>query len=117
MILFKGDSSLQGVNNNIVQQIDIMPTVLDLINYPKPFFSFGKSMFSEEQWAISKLQENYYFITPQGIIKNKEENYQKYSNWELNKKTIIKEKYINKLKAIKQDYNHRIRQNKMHYEN
>ncbi len=117
MIIFKGDSSLQGVNNNIVQQIDIMPTVLDLINYPKPFFSFGKSMFSEEQWAISKLQENYYFITPQGIIKNKEENYQKYSNWELNKKTIIKEKYVKQLKAIKQDYNHRIGKNKIHYEN
>ena len=25
MIIFKGDSSLQGINKNIVQQIDIMP--------------------------------------------------------------------------------------------
>ncbi|MBP7184793.1 MAG: sulfatase-like hydrolase/transferase [Saprospiraceae bacterium] len=31
--------------NEIVQQIDLLPTVLDIVGYPKPYFSFGKSIF------------------------------------------------------------------------
>jgi len=33
-----------GINSKTVNQIDIMPTVLDIVNYPYPFFSLGTSM-------------------------------------------------------------------------
>jgi len=39
------NTKLKGRNNDVVGQIDIMPTVLDLIGYKTPFFGFGKSMF------------------------------------------------------------------------
>lgn len=45
IIYFKPDGSLKGRNNNVTQQIDIMPSVLDQLHYPKPYFAFGKSVF------------------------------------------------------------------------
>ncbi len=44
VILFHpSDSLLTGRQQQIVQQIDVMPTVLDLLGYEKPYFSFGVS--------------------------------------------------------------------------
>jgi len=117
MVIFKGDSSLQGINTNVVQQIDVMPTVLEMMQYNKAYFAFGKSMLGQQQWAISKLQNHYHFITPNGIIKNKEEEYPAYSNWELSKATVTNKEDLSLLKAIKQDYNWRMINNKICYEN
>lgn len=116
LLIYKGDGSLSGEQNNIVQQIDIMPTILEYINYNKPYFAFGKSMFSES-WAISFLQNRYRLITDSSILVNKSEEYQSYSDW--NNKELLENnaKSINLLKAIKQDYNYRMVNNKLQYEN
>ncbi len=116
LVLFKGDGSLVGENNTIVQQIDIMPTILNEINYSKPYLAFGKSLFSGKSWAISKLYNNYRFITPEGIINNKLEDYPTFSNWSLKEKTAKNNKNIELLKAIKQDYNFRMKTNNLVYE-
>ena len=43
-----------------VQQIDIMPTILDYLNYDKPFYAFGKSMLKEsKQPSLFFLDANY----------------------------------------------------------
>lgn len=40
------DSTMKGVDRNkLVQQIDIMPSVLGYLHYDKPYFSFGKNVF------------------------------------------------------------------------
>ena len=117
LILFKGDGSLVGENNTIVQQIDIMPTVLDLLNYNKGFFAFGKSMLSEESWAINFLQNEYRLITDSSIISNKKENYSSFSDWNTSKKNELKHDDKQLLKAIKQDYNNRMLNNKLLDEN
>jgi arylsulfatase A-like enzyme len=50
------DSFFRGSNDAIVSQVDIMPTVLDLIGYQKPFYSFGTSVFNKhEQFSVSEL--------------------------------------------------------------
>ena len=117
LVLFKSDGSLLGENNTIVQQIDIMPTILNEIGYSKPYLSFGKSMFSEENWAISKLYNNYRFITTEGIINNKLEEYPTFTSWGLKEETHQNTKNIKLLKAIKQDYNFRMKTNNLVYEN
>ena len=117
LLFFKGDGSLKGINKNIVQQIDILPTILEQIHYEKPYFSFGKSMLSKESWAINKLNNNYYFITNKEIINNKLEEYPAFSNWGLDNITNVDQNNITKLKAIKQDYNYRMINNKIQYEN
>lgn len=49
------DSLLIGRKSQIIQQLDIMPTVLDLLGHDKPFFSFGVNALDElaEHTAIA----------------------------------------------------------------
>ncbi len=43
-----GDSTVRGVDSTtLVQQIDIMPSVLGYLNYDKPYFAFGKNIFKK----------------------------------------------------------------------
>ncbi|MGY8923943.1 MAG: hypothetical protein ACKVJR_09445, partial [Flavobacteriales bacterium] len=81
------------------------------------YLSFGKSMFSGKSWAISKLYNNYRFITPEGIINNKLEEYPTFTSWSLKEETHQNTKNIELLKAIKQDYNFRMKINNLVYEN
>ena len=74
-------------------------------------------MFSKRNWAISKLQNSYLMITKNGIIENKNEKYLTYQNWQLNQDTMQNENDIQLLKAIKQDYNSRMNNNNIYYEN
>ena len=117
LIIFSGDSSLQGINNNIVQHIDIMPTILELINYPEPFFAFGKSMFNKQNWAINFLNNRYHLITDSSIIINKEDRYHSFTDWSTSKNNKLKLKDRKLLKAIKQEYNSRMLNNILLYEN
>ncbi len=117
LIVFKGDSSLVGTNNTIVQQIDIMPTVLDLINYNKAYFSFGKSVFSEESWAIHNISGKYRLITENGILINKQEKYLMYKDHNLTEEADIDSSDIKLLQAIKQTYSSRMLYNNLIYEN
>lgn len=41
-----GDPAFKGSEQRVVQQLDIMPTVLSYLNYNKPYFSFGKNMLA-----------------------------------------------------------------------
>ncbi len=117
IIYFMGDSSLISSNKTVTQQIDIMPTTLDLLNYNKDYFSFGKSIFSEKNWAISYLNNEYLFITDSSYIFNKKEKYNSFSDANKKEKIKIKKEELNLLKAIKQNYNNRMINNKMTNEN
>jgi len=58
------DVHLKGTNNQTFQQINILPTVMDYIHYPAPFFAFGKSGFdtlSKPFW-YSIIDNNAHFI-------------------------------------------------------
>ena len=94
-----------------------MPTILNEIGYSKPYLAFGKSMFGGGDWAISKLYNNYRFITTEGIINNTLENYPTFKNWSLTEKDTSNMINIELLKAIKQDYSFRMRKNHLVYEN
>jgi phosphoglycerol transferase MdoB-like AlkP superfamily enzyme len=48
IVFHPGYPDFKGINNSIINQIDIMPTVLDLLEYPKPYFSLGKSLYSNK---------------------------------------------------------------------
>jgi phosphoglycerol transferase MdoB-like AlkP superfamily enzyme len=48
IILYKPNSNLIGVNNDLAQQIDIYPTILDMIGYQKPFRSWGRSLVDKK---------------------------------------------------------------------
>ena len=49
ILFYKPNSDLVGVDMNLAQQIDIYPTVLDLIGYKKPFRSWGNSLVDKDK--------------------------------------------------------------------
>lgn len=51
ILIFKPDESVKGVNKEWAQQIDIYPTLLDMIGYPKPFRSWGISLLGDKTQA------------------------------------------------------------------
>lgn len=46
---YKPNSNLKGIDTRIANQIDILPSVLELMNYPGEFFSLGRNLFNEEK--------------------------------------------------------------------
>lgn len=47
VLFFAPDGSLAGHEVSIVQQIDIMPSVLGYLGYEKPYVAFGRNVFDE----------------------------------------------------------------------
>ncbi|MCP4443296.1 MAG: sulfatase-like hydrolase/transferase [Aureispira sp.] len=65
------DSSLKGVREDIMQQIDIIPTTLDYLNYPHDFKTFGISQFDESikrKYAYARHEEVYQIINDSLIL-------------------------------------------------
>ncbi len=60
-----GDSLLTGHKDRVTQQIDIMPSILDYLHYPKPFFSMGQSVFEQtnSHFAVTYLNNLYEMTT------------------------------------------------------
>ena len=48
ILIYKPNSDLKGVNTDFAQQIDIYPTILDMIGYQKPFRSWGRSLLGDK---------------------------------------------------------------------
>ena len=48
IIIYKPNSKYVGIDNDLAQQIDIYPTILDMIGYRKPFRSWGRSLFDKK---------------------------------------------------------------------
>lgn len=109
-------------NKSYMQQIDILPTALSLINYPKPIVSFGQNQLSDkEKHYVLYLNDEYIlrigdylsryrigseielFYLPKDI--NAKENI-------AGKKPDIANKHSNITKAIIQEYNTRMIENK-----
>jgi len=65
-----GDSSIKGRSGIITEQVDIMPSILDYLNYSKPFISFGKSVFDSlsTHYAVQYINGNYQLISGDHIL-------------------------------------------------
>lgn len=66
IILFDPSGSLQtGMRDCIAQQIDIMPTVLDIVGYKRKHVAFGINLMSEvdkDTWAVNYLNGIYQYV-------------------------------------------------------
>ncbi len=55
--------------DDIVQQIDVMPTVLGLLGNREPYFAFGRDVLNEPdrpQWAVS-YDAGFRALTSEGV--------------------------------------------------
>ncbi|MGI8892827.1 MAG: LTA synthase family protein, partial [Bacteroidia bacterium] len=126
IIFYKKNSELKGKIDKPVQQIDIMPTVLDYLNYDLEFYSMGKSFFANDKNYVFNYINNVYQINDeQYILQFSDEDVislHDYINDPLLQQNLIgkvPDKQIlleNTLKAIIQTYNRQMKSNKINKE-
>jgi arylsulfatase A-like enzyme len=71
IIFFDPNGKLTGKSNEVAQQIDIMPSILDLVGSKHNYFSFGFSLFDQSapRFAISHKNGIYQLITKDFVCK------------------------------------------------
>ena len=64
-IIIYAPSASGGIQDKIAQQIDILPTVLGLLGYPKKYLGFGIDVLNtpaEDTWAVNYLNGIYQYV-------------------------------------------------------
>lgn len=59
------------LQDKIAQQIDILPTVMGMLHYDKPYFAFGIDLLStpaEETWAVNCLNGIYQYVKHEHVL-------------------------------------------------
>jgi phosphoglycerol transferase MdoB-like AlkP superfamily enzyme len=111
------------IEERTVQQIDILPTILDYLNYNKPYYALGKSMLQDnKQPAIfyaspyfCLVQDSFIYVLNDFKIIEKY-NFKKDSLQKNNLPTTTKDsEIINFSKAYIQNYTNDVIENKMTY--
>ncbi len=116
--------------NSTVQQMDIVPSVLDLLHYSRPFMSFGKSVFDtlSPRAAIGNYGDIYQLIGPSYIFGYNEKTEQPAYLYNLKADTGLEKNLLVKgqlpdtnaikieehLKAIIQYFNYSMIKNKLY---
>mgnify|MGYP006088341433 FL=1 len=59
IMIYSSDEKYIGLNSNLAQQIDIYPTVLNMIGYDKPFRSWGRSLVEESSTSTTPFVMNF----------------------------------------------------------
>ena len=67
IVIYEPSDSLQQVKmiDKIAQQIDILPTVLGMLHYDKPYFAFGIDLLNtpaDSTWAVNYLNGIYQYV-------------------------------------------------------
>ena len=125
IIYYLPGSNLKGVDSMVTQQIDIMPSVLDYLNYPNPYFAFGTSVFDStaSHFALCNNNATYQYVEngySMQLNREKSEDLFYYKRDSLLKKNLIasekkKAKPMEmRARAIIQTYQQSLINNKMH---
>jgi phosphoglycerol transferase MdoB-like AlkP superfamily enzyme len=124
IIFYKPGSDLKGIKHRIAQQIDIMPTVLNYLNYDEEYIAFGNNLLDDsyESFAFNTNGSTYNLYMKDHILEmidNKSVGLYNYKNdlfLENNligKEPELENQMEEKLKAIIQTYNSRLIDNNM----
>jgi arylsulfatase A-like enzyme len=118
-----GDTTLHGISSRVTQQADVMPSVLDYLGINRPFLAFGSSIFSNNDgYAANFLGGIYqYFHGNYMLTFDGEKSMGLYN---INTDKMLKKNLVNDstslakdmetaLKAMIQQYNYRLLNNKM----
>ncbi|WP_293933905.1 LTA synthase family protein [Sphingobacterium sp. UBA6645] len=64
IIFYYPGGELKGLSDKLIQQIDIMPTVLNYLQYDKPYFAFGSDAFDprRDNFLVNNIGGSYNFF-------------------------------------------------------
>ncbi|MDN5203253.1 sulfatase-like hydrolase/transferase [Fulvivirgaceae bacterium BMA10] len=119
IILFKPGSDLVGRKDYVVQQADVMPTVLNYLNYDGSFVSFGNDMLNDStrHFALNYTGNAYQLIQNEHVLQFDGERVVGLYNYQTDrlllenlagKKPEVEKPMENLIKAIVQQYNTRM---------
>lgn len=100
------------IQDKIAQQIDIMPTVLGLLGYQKPYLAFGIDVLNtpaEDTWAVNYLNGVYQYVKHGEVIQFDEKIFKD----EKVRSEMVKGEMERELKAIIQQYMERMTQDRL----
>jgi len=119
IIFYEPGSTLKGIKDEVAQQIDIMPTVLNYLGYDKEYIAFGNDLFDEnhDHFAINTTGSTYQIIMDDFILQMLDGK--TVSLFDLNNDILMQNNLINtglpvqlklenKLKAVMQSYDERL---------
>jgi len=124
IVFYRPGSDLKGMKKRIAQQIDIMPTILNYLNYDSDYIAFGNDLLddSRESFAFNTNGSSYHFYMRDHILEMMDNqplglyNFRNDKYLEIN---LIGEEpeLVNimtaKMKAVIQSYNSRLIDNDM----
>ena len=122
IMFYHPNNSFNGINNELSQQLDIFPSVVDLIGYSKPINTWGRSLFSnkpDQPFSINFSGTVYRFtMNDYNLVFDGDKVIEVYSidDYALEKNIINKVDYSKEekyLKAFYQDYMERIIEQKL----
>ena len=116
-----GDTALQKITNSPAQQIDIMPTLLSYLNYNSDYLAFGNDLMKNERMGvINYLEGHYQYIKDDMVIYFDGENTTGVFNSKNDpylqldiKDSVDYRKYELEVKAIVQQYNNRMLEDRL----
>jgi phosphoglycerol transferase MdoB-like AlkP superfamily enzyme len=124
ILFYKPGSDLKGIKKRISQQIDIMPTVLNYLNYDDEYIAFGNNLMDDsyESFAFNTNGSTYNLYMkdhilemidtkPVGLYNYKTDLF--LENNLLGKEPVLEKQMEEKLKAVIQSYNSRLIDNNM----
>jgi hypothetical protein len=108
----------------IYQSLDIMPTILNFLNYDKPFISYGSSIFSNENPSLilSSNRNNYYILKDNLLLNYSKEvssslkvlEQSKFSNSDYKDSLVVEKIQLeNIFHSITDDFYQRLRENRL----
>ena len=111
------------IQDKIAQQIDILPTVMGMLHYQKPYFGFGLDLFNtpaEDTWAVNYLNGIYQYIKYGHVLQfDGQQTKAVYSltdslmQHDMKGKVTQQQKMEQELKAIIQQYMERMTQDRL----
>ncbi|MDH4028131.1 MAG: LTA synthase family protein, partial [Nitrospirota bacterium] len=122
LIFFKPGGGLKGFDDTVVQQIDIMPTVLNYLNFDGEYIAFGNNAFdgSADHFAVNYTADTYQIFMSDHLLQFRDEKvvgFYNFRNDRLLKNNMVDElpevrkQLETKLRAFIQQYNNRMLDN------
>jgi phosphoglycerol transferase MdoB-like AlkP superfamily enzyme len=127
IIFYSPALNLKGMDNRLAQQTDILPTVLNLINYPDGYIAFGNDLFGKEKksFVLNYISESFQFMQNDKVLYfdgKKVISFYDYvtdpflkNNLKERESVPVAESEL--MKAVIQQYNNRMIENNLLYKN
>jgi len=126
LVFFDPEGKLSGFDEKrVAQQIDILPTVLDYLNFDEPYIAFGKSLLdsTSADYAVNYIN-GYQLVTPDYLLQFNGEKTTGLYRYKTDRKleenligrvdeSVNYDTIENFLKAFVQEYNRRIANNQL----